>query len=286
MIDISEGILVAGTGIYRKLEFFEDKEVGTSIRPPLKWAGGKRWLAQRIHEIWHPFRNLVYIEPFCGGLSVALKLRPGKAILNDVNPHLINFYRNLKNGFSVEFEMRNDRSFYIDLRKRFNDSIDNGDAGTPLQAALFYYLNRTCFNGLCRFNNSGHFNVPFGKYKRINYTYDFSIYMKAFEKWSFLSVDFEKLDLDGDSFVYADPPYDVEFTKYSQVDFTWNDQKRLVGWLDRHDGPIVISNQSTERIRDLYLNHGYDISETSAPRFINANGNRSRATEIIATKNL
>ena len=256
------------------------------LKPPLKWAGGKRWLAEEIRKIWYPFRNLEYVEPFCGGLSVALDLRPQKALLNDINPHLINFYTNLKQGFYIEMEMKNERSFYYEKRDQFNDSIDTGSADRRMQASLFYYLNRTCFNGLCRFNNSGHFNVPFGKYKTINYKRDFSIYRKSFEKWSFTCEYFERMDLDDESFVYADPPYDVEFTKYATEDFTWNDQNRLIRWLDRHDGPIVISNQATDRITNLYLDHGYNVSNISAPRFINANGDRSRAVEIIATKNI
>lgn len=277
MVDSESGIKVPSVKYSKK---------SLAIKTPLKWAGGKRWLAETIQRIWYPFRNLRYIEPFCGGLSVALTLKPETALLNDINPHLINFYMNLKQGFSIEMEMKNERTFYYDKRKEFNQSIDAGRVDGPMQAALFYYLNRTCFNGLCRFNNSGNFNVPFGKYKRINYKHDFSIYRKSFEKWSFTSGDFERIDIDRESFVYADPPYDVEFTKYATEDFTWNDQKRLVRWLDGHDCPIVISNQSTERITNLYLDHGYSVSKISAPRFINANGDRSRATEIIATKNI
>ena len=256
------------------------------VKPPLKWAGGKRWLAENIRKIWYPFRSLKYVEPFCGGLSVALVLNPGTAILNDINPHLINFYNNLKEGFSIDMEMKNERSYYYEKREQFNASIDAGIVDGRSQASLFYYLNRTCFNGLCRFNNSGHFNVPFGKYKRINYRQDFSIYMQKFEKWSFVCGDFERIEIDGAGFFYADPPYDVEFTKYATVDFTWSDQIRLIKWLDRHDGPIVVSNQATERITDLYLDNGYTVTRRSAPRFISANGDRSRAVEIIATKNI
>ncbi len=257
-----------------------------NIKPPLKWAGGKRWLSEEIRRIWYPFKNLKYIEPFCGGLSVALMLGPDTALLNDVNPHLINFYVNLKQGFSIEMEMKNERSFYYEKRKQFNDSIDAGRINERTQASLFYYLNRTCFNGLCRFNNSGHFNVPFGRYKRIKYRQDFSIYKEKFEKWSFTCVDFERIDIDGAVFIYADPPYDVEFTKYATEDFTWSDQIRLIRWLDKQDGPIAVSNQATDRIKNIYLDHGYNVSNISAPRFINANGDRSRVIEILATKNI
>src|SRR5690606_35235330 len=102
--------------------------------------------------IWslHTHRRLV--EPFCGGLAVSLGLRPQRALLNDINPHLINFYRWLQNGLVVELPMANDRDMYYRYRARFNELIQSGNHASKEAAELFYYLNRTGFNGLCRFN--------------------------------------------------------------------------------------------------------------------------------------
>ena len=86
------------------------------------------------------------------------------------------------------------------------------EPGSAEAAALFYYLNRTCYNGLCRFNSSGQFNVPFGRYKRINYNRDFSSYRCVFSDWKFSTGDFEQVLVEADDFLYADPPYDVEFS--------------------------------------------------------------------------
>ena len=78
------------------------------FKPPLKWAGGKRWLVPHLKPIWESNSNRRYVEPFCGGLAVVLGLQPEQALLNDINPHLINFYRHLQDGFEMRIEMRND----------------------------------------------------------------------------------------------------------------------------------------------------------------------------------
>ena len=129
-----------------------DPKEAPPLRPPLKWAGGKRWLVPRIAPIWgaHPGRRLV--EPFCGGLAVALGLSPERALLNDANPHLVNFYRWLKRGLVVDLPMANERAMFYRYRTRFNDLLASGQARTRESASLFYYLNRTGYNGLCRFN--------------------------------------------------------------------------------------------------------------------------------------
>lgn len=255
-----------------------------SLKPLLKWAGGKRWLLPKLLELWGPNRNCRLVEPFMGGLSVALGLKPDRALLNDVNVHVVNLYRHLQQGLSLEIEMKNDADFYYQMRARFNELAQTGKTNTSEAAQIFYYLNRTGFNGLCRFNNSGEFNVPFGRYKTINYSTDLSEYRVALKNWEITVGDFENLKLEPDDFVYADPPYDVQFTKYSQDDFTWGDQVRLVQWLAEHSGKVVLSNQATDRIVDLYQNCGFTIDKVAAPRRIACNGDRRPAIEVIACK--
>jgi len=260
---------------------------GTSaLRPPLKWAGGKRWLVPHLASIWgrHSRRRLV--EPFCGGLAVALGLLPERALLNDINPHLINFLTWVKRGLSVSIEMKNDRDLYYRHRVRFNELAASGRADGAEAAALFYYLNRTGYNGLCRFNRRGEFNVPFGRYKSIAYATDFVAYQRAFEKWEFSCGDFEDLEVSPDDFIYADPPYDVEFTQYSKDGFTWEDQVRLARWLSGQECPVAASNQATPRITSLYRELGFHIAFLDAPRMISCTGNRAQAREILATKGM
>ena len=101
--------------------------------------------------------------------------------------------------------------------------------------------------------------MPFGRYVRIAYTRDFTPYQDAFHDWTYTDADFETIPLARTDFVYADPPYDVEFTTYSKGGFSWDDQVRTAEWLARHKGPVILVNQATPRIRELYGNLGYDI---------------------------
>lgn len=268
----------------RRLE--HDEDAPAPLKPPLKWAGGKRWLAPHVRPLWEPFRDHRYVEPFCGGLALPLNFTPRRALLNDVNAHVINFYRHLQRGLTVEIETINDRARYYEHRDRFNDLIRTGQADSQTAAELFYYLNRTGYNGLCRFNKKGEFNVPFGKYDTISYADHFLPYRDVLAPWTFDAGDFERIQLDADDFVYADPPYDVPFTQYAQTGFTWEDQARLAEWLARHRGAVVLSNQATERICTLYERLGFRLIKLPAPRRISCNGDRTPAIEVIAIRGI
>ena len=264
-----------------------DGKGAASVTPPLKWAGGKRWqVVPYIIPLWENHRSRRLVEPFCGGLAVALGLRPKRALLNDVNPHLINFYRWLKRGLRVELKLRNEKAHYYDSRKRFNELTANGGRASAEAATLFYYLNRTGYNGLCRFNRSGGFNVPFGRYKKLVYKRDFLEYKPVLRKWALKSVDFTRLALREDDFVYADPPYDVDFTQYASQGFDWEQQVRTAEWLSHHPGPVILVNQATPRIKKLYRSLGFKLSMLDAPRRINCTGDRSPAPEVLGTRNL
>ncbi len=259
---------------------------GGPLRPPLKWAGGKRWLVPHLRRLWFPHADRRLVEPFCGGLAVTLGLRPRRALLGDINPHLVNFYQWLKRGLVIELPMRNEAELFYAHRARFNQLLAEGRGDTAEAAALFYYLNRTGYNGLCRFNRRGLFNVPFGRYRRIAYVRDFTAYRLVLREWEFRVGDFADLPLEPDDFVYADPPYDVEFTQYARERFTWEDQVRAAEHFARHPGPVVLSNQATERIVRLYERLGFQLTFVAAPRMISSNGDRRPAREVIAYRNL
>jgi DNA adenine methylase len=256
------------------------------LRPPLKWPGGKRWLVPQLRPLWEPYRERRLVEPFCGALAVTLSLLPTEALLNDINPHLINFYRWIQRGLRPYPHMRNDSETYYRARERFNELIRSGQADTEEAAQLVYYLNRTGYNGLFRFNRRGEYNVPFGRYMEINYTQDFSVYQSVMARWEFRCGDFEEVELELGDFVYADPPYDVEFRQYSPNAFSWHDQVRLAKWLSRHTGPVVLSNQATERIIELYRQLGYTLVFLQAPRRISCTGDRSPAVEVLALRGI
>jgi DNA adenine methylase len=219
-------------------------------------------------------------------LAAALALEPRQAALNDLNPHLINFYVQVQRDLKIRIEMRNDEQLFYRHRARFNELVGKGKSQSSEAAQLFYFLNRTCFNGLCRFNRSGDFNVPFGRHKTINYAKTFSGLRAAIRDWTFLSTDAVVLQIEPDDFVYADPPYDVEFTTYSAGGFSWTDQVRIAEWLAGHRGPVVLSNQATNRIVKLYRKLGFALRFLDGPRRISCNGDRSTAREVLATRNI
>jgi DNA adenine methylase len=254
------------------------------LKPPLKWAGGKRWLVPHLAQLWQLHQQRRYVEPFCGGLAAPLGLKPKNALLNDINPYLINFYVQVQRGLKITIEMKNEEASFYQHRTRFNDLIKDGKGKSAEAAQLFYYLNRTCFNGLCRFNQGGEFNVPFGTHKSITYAGDFSRLQLVLKKWTFTNSDISSIPVHPEDFIYADPPYDVEFTTYSAGGFNWSDQVRTAEWLARHRGPVVLSNQATPRIVELYKKLGFEINYLDGPRRISCTGDRSAAREVLATK--
>ncbi|QFZ93261.2 DNA adenine methylase [Synechococcus elongatus] len=252
------------------------------LKPPLKWAGGKRWLVPKLQELVQGLDYDRLVEPFCGGLAVTLSLQPRRALLNDINPHLINFYQQVKAGLEVTIPLENDPDLYYQYRQAFNQT----DLPSALSAQYFYYLNRTGFNGLCRFNSKGEFNVPFGRYKAIHYRHDFLDYFQLFQDYQFCLGDFDQLTVMAQDLIYADPPYDVEFRQYAKEGFTWDDQVRLAHWLAVANAPVIASNQATPRILELYQSLGFQVVTCLAPRRISCNGDRQPALEMIATKGI
>ena len=211
---------------------------------------------------------------------------PARAFLNDSNPHLINFYRWVQRGLRIDLPMVNQEKAFYRHRVRFNALLAEGQGGTAEAASLFYYLNRTGYNGLCRFNSSGGFNVPFGRYAKIGYVTDFPGYCETFAPWTFTTGDVESVPLERGDFVYADPPYDGDFTQYSKGGFSWEDQERTARYLAKHRGPVVLVNQATERVERLYRKLGFAVGFLDAPRRISCTGDRTPAREVIGTRNL
>jgi DNA adenine methylase len=95
----------------------ELEEVAAVVRPPLKWAGGKRWLVRHIAPLWNSERHRRLVEPLCGGLAVTLGLMPEKALLNDINPHTMNFYQWLKKGLRISLPLDNEGGAFYEYRR-------------------------------------------------------------------------------------------------------------------------------------------------------------------------
>lgn len=277
------------------MQTLERTEVKT-LPPFLKWAGGKILLAPRLAEMYEPFRNThTWVEPFCGALGATLGVMPEYALLNDVNPHLINLYRQVKKGLELDPNLKNyiSEGSYYRFRDRFNSLRDLPPYQEIQQelAELFYYLNRVGYRGLCRTNLDGGFNVPFGHYKKPILNHDFTQYQEALGLWQFSTFGYSEFiksfleELIPYCFFYADPPYDDGFTGYSGS-FTWDDQVNLASSLAALNCPVVASNKATDRIIDLYKGFEFNVEIISVRRRISCNGDRTNVDEILATRNL
>ncbi|MFZ6673170.1 DNA adenine methylase [Undibacterium sp. Xuan67W] len=231
------------------------------IKPFLKWAGGKRWLASKFPEFFPDTFNK-YLEPFLGSGSIYFHLKPEIAILSDLNSELIETYSAIKNDWQKVFDhlvihQRNHcKDYYYEVRGKNYESEFT-------RAAKLIYLNRTCWNGLYRVNLKGEFNVPIGtKNKVINAEESFFEIANLLQNAELINEDFESIvdrAITGD-FLFVDPPYTVKhnyngFVKYNENLFAWDDQIRLRDALIRaasRNVKILLTNACHESVIQLY----------------------------------
>lgn len=262
----------------------------------LKWAGSKVRIMDKL--IPHLPKAKRLVEPFAGSCAVMMNTEYNEYLIADANQDLINLYRSVSKNPDVmacsdlyDWKQQNNEESYYQARKLFNLGKQELDAVlTNKQSARFLYLNRHCFNGLCRYNAKDEFNVPFGKYKNV-YFPEKEIYQFAEKAVNAIIACLEWQDtlslVDFGDGVYCDPPYmgdEGSFTKYHHTDFTFDNQIELAQALkilnQSQGNPITVSNSI--HAKELYADLGFIIHEIDAPRSIAANGNRQSAKEIIA----
>ena len=269
------------------------------VAPVLKWVGGKRQLLPEIRSLL-PKQIKSYCEPFVGGGAVLFDLQPKNAIINDINSDLILVYSVIKKdveGLIKELEKYpNEEEFYYNLRN-IDREQEMFNALTDIKkAARVIYLNKTCYNGLYRVNNSGEFNSPFGKYKNPNIVNApvlraVSTYFNSSDI-VFSSSDFSEIinAVKKGTFVYLDPPYDPvsdtsSFTGYSRGGFTRAQQIQLrecCDSLNERGIKFMLSNSATDFIREQYA--AYHIKTVQAKRAINSVATRrGDVDEVIIT---
>jgi DNA adenine methylase len=248
------------------------------INSPLKWLGGKRKIVPVIAEIWKDHKEKRWVDLFAGGCSIPLNIQPNNTLINDINPDLINFWKWVQNnGIPDISKYINQEEYYYTIRDEFNKSRD---------PALFHYLNKTCYRGVVRYNNSNENNVGFGHYTNVTYITDFSLYRNIVKNWNFSNCHYKDIELNSNDFIFADPPYDSGFTKYTKDCFSWEDQVELAEKLSKHKGIVIATNKATDRIISLYSNLGFDVKYVLMSRMISSDGNRDKVKEIFATKGL
>lgn len=287
-----------------------------TVKPFIKWAGGKSQLLNDIRAKY-PEKIDKYCEPFVGGgavlLDVLANCHPKEVLINDINAELANTYSQIKNSVDELIEMLsemqetfwakndNDRKvMYLAKRERFNDLKVNGDEQINLEkAALFIFLNKTCFNGLYRVNRKGLFNVPIGLYKKppICDAENLRLISGLLKNVQIKCGDYSKCAdfIDENTFVYIDPPYrpltaTASFTSYSENEFGDKQQIELGKFVDEisaKGAKVLISNsdpknsdESDSFFDDLYSN--YTIIRVSAKRMINSKATgRGSVNELL-----
>lgn len=249
-------------------------------KPFLKWAGNKYRIINHIIPLVGDAKT--FIEPFFGSGAIALNVFSDVFVLNDYNPILKNLHNFIVHDEKFIddcedfFKEKNNKADYLNIRDLFNTSNDERE-----KAILFVYLNRHCFNGLTRYNSSGKFNVPFGKYnspyfpkrEMISYKNHFYNVKSLF----FYSEDFTcpKLykNVNSETVVYFDPPYlpykdNACFSEYTKNSFGYDDHLKLVDLskdLHKMGAKVIISNHDTQQTRELYESsfiYSFPVSRT------------------------
>lgn len=259
----------------------------------LKWAGGKYSLVPEL--IKHLPEGPELVEPFVGAGSVFLNTDFPRYVLNDINADLIQLYQIVQHqvdtfvadASSLFCATANLRSSYLAFRQQFNSCSD------PYQRALlFLYLNRHGYNGLCRYNLSGKFNVPFGSYKK-PYFPEAELYYFAekAQKARFSCQSYQQVfaQLQPDAVVYCDPPYvplskTASFTSYARQGFNLDDQAQLANLAEQAQQKghnVLISNHDTTWTRKIYQQAA--LHSIQVGRSISQNGaGRGKVAELFA----
>ena len=296
-----------------------DKDSTKSVKPFLKWAGGKGQLLKEI-EKYYPFGDgkiTRYAEPFVGGGAVLFdilgKYELEAVYISDINAELINAYTTVRDHVDeltemlskyqseyvpLETEMR--KKYYAQKREVFNSLKTAGNDKDGIEkAALMIFLNKTCFNGLYRVNRKGLFNVPMGAYKNPLICDEKNLYGVSEKLRNVkivcgdykLSADF----IDEHTFAYFDPPYrpltdTASFTAYTENSFDDDKQielARFVNKMSEKTAKVTVSNSEPKNIDgndsffdDIYANHR--IKQVEATRMINCNSEaRGRIKELL-----
>ena len=227
------------------------------LKPIIKWSGGK---ADEIKQFQHhiPLHYNIYLEPFIGGGALYFHLNPKKAVISDVHSELIDLYNVLAQGKASEIynfmeQTPNDEASYYNVRDVMpvNDPLSN--------AKRFYYQRKTCFRGMMRYNKNGKFNIPFGRYKTINYenlnNKDYEILLARTQilckSFDFIFENYN----DENNFMFLDPPYDSEFTDYGYCEFGKKEQEKLAKCFKETKIKCLMVIGKTDFIKELYKDY-------------------------------
>lgn len=267
-----------------------------AARPFLKIPGGKT-LALKQFEKYFPSNYRRYFEPFVGGGAVFFHLKPKNAFISDLNEETINCYLIVRDFVDFLIVMLKkhvyEKDYYYKIREW--DRRPNFKQLTDLErASRFIYLNKTCFNGLIRYNKKGQFNAPFGDYTnpKICDEENLRAVSNALQDTEIYCCNYSKIldHVKTTDFIYLDPPYSPisktsDFTSYTKQGFSKIEQlklRKVVDHLTIIGCKIMLSNSDNDLIRTLYKK--YEIHEIEMPRMINADATkRQKINELLIT---
>lgn len=290
-----------------KKNLFEDvaRIIAEKPKPFVKWVGGKRQLLSQFRKLnlYPPDKFNIktgrYFEPFVGGGAVFFDLLPEKGYLSDLNKELVTTYNVIKTDVEKLIislkKHRNEKDYFLKIRSQKPSSLSE-----VAIASRFIFLNRTCFNGLYRVNNSGGFNVPFGKNKNPLICDEVNLrkVSKALQGIEIKHQDYKEIlkKAKKEDFIYFDPPYypiskTASFTSYTAQGFLDKEQVELrdtVMELNKLGCFVMLSNSDTPFINKIYSGFkGIHITKVEAGRAINSNGSgRGKITEVLVTNYL
>lgn len=227
------------------------------LKPLVKWSGGKGDEI-KIFEKYFPSNYDKYIEPFVGGGAVYFYLNPNNAVISDVHTELVDLYRSIGEGkmkdiYEFMTQTPNTEEMYYKVRDemKIHEPLDN--------AKRFYYQRKTCFRGMLRYNKNGKFNIPFKKYKTINYNDLTNVnYELLLSRTEILNKSFDYIFEtynNPNNFMFLDPPYDSEFTDYGYCQFGREEHKQLAALFKNTKIKCLIIIGKTDFIVDLYKDY-------------------------------
>lgn len=291
-----------------------------SARPFIKWVGGKTQLLPEIRQRY-PENITRYCEPFVGGGAVLFDVlqtfHPNAVLINDINPELINLYENIRDNcepliqllehFQTEYletPEADRQNLYLGKRATYNHFIEERNPEHNLEkAALFIYLNKTCFNGLYRVNRNGLFNVPFNRAKNplICDSENIRECSQLLQNVQMHVGDYSYCRdfIDENTFVYLDPPYrplteSSSFTSYNENGFSDVQQIELGNFITEmaHRGALIVASNSDPHNADeqdeffdnLYAD--FNIERVQASRMVNSNARRRGPINELLISNI
>tara|TARA_B110001454_G_C12677609_1_gene416550 strand:- start:188 stop:1006 length:819 start_codon:yes stop_codon:yes gene_type:complete len=261
----------------------------------LKWAGGKYSLSDVIAKMLP--KGDCLIEPFAGAGSVFLNTNYPQYILNDINQDLINLYKILQTKPDAFIDdackfftpSHNEAETYYQLRKEFNESDDS-----YFRSLVFLYMNKHGYNGLCRYNQSGGYNVPFGKYKQPYFPEEeLNFFADKAQRATFICEGYRETfaRAKAGDVIYCDPPYvalskTASFTSYAGNGFGLDEQADLASAaeeaIETDNVSVLISNHDTVWTRKIYQ-HADKIKKIKVARTISQKGSsREKVAELLA----